>query len=88
MKTIHQLKAKLAAIKAKVRDLKRDEKLVTRFQCNRQLSMRLKDGDTIAAKIMLARRAGKKSAEVQRELGWPNLERAWAARRRTNNKSS
>ena len=80
-KIVRELKAKLAALKPKIRELKRVEKLVARFKYNRQVAIRLRDGDSVAAKIMLARRAGLASAEAQRELGWPNLQQAWAARR-------
>jgi len=82
MKTIRELKSKLAKIKAKVRELKRNEKVVASVQRRREIATRLRDGDSIAAKIMLAKRAGRRSAELQRELGWPNLQRAWKARRK------
>ncbi len=58
-KNIRELKSKLAEIKSKVRALKRTEERVARFERNRELAVRLRDGDSILAKIMLAKASRK-----------------------------
>ncbi len=45
------------------------------------ISESLRAGNSWAGRSMKGRKAGQISAKMQRKLGWPNLERAWQARR-------
>lgn len=43
---------------------------------------RLQNGDSHAGRSMRCRKAGLASAKVNRNNGWPNLKKAWEARRK------
>jgi len=72
-------KAKLKVLRSELLSIKRDMKILKRREANRELALALREGYSRAGKIMLAKRAGKMSAERQRGLGWPNLQKAWKA---------
>jgi hypothetical protein len=43
---------------------------------------RLQNGDSRAGRSMRCRKAGLASARINKMLGWPNLKKAWASRKR------
>jgi hypothetical protein len=53
----------------------------SRSQRLHELGARLRAGDPEAAFRLKQRQRGKKSAAVMQARGWPNLVRAWQARR-------
>jgi hypothetical protein len=75
------LRLQLKELRREVRALNRFEKALRRREAQRRLAVGLREGYSEAGKRMLAKRAAKASARGQKELGWPNLRRAWAARR-------
>jgi len=75
-----EAKKKLSALRSELNSIKREITALKRRETNRELALALRNGDPVAAKVMLAKRAGKVSSKRQQELDWPNLRKAWKVR--------